>query len=93
MSIILSASLGIGVIFSVIPIALYQGGITLLSLLFGPSLSASLQGMISVVGGILILALGLRILEIKDVPVGDMTPSVLFVIPFMVILESLESLL
>ncbi|MHA2347065.1 MAG: DUF554 domain-containing protein [Candidatus Hodarchaeales archaeon] len=87
MSIILSASLGIGVVFSIIPIIIYQGSITLLALFLGQSLSTSIQGMISVVGGILILALGLRILEIKDIPVGNMTPSILLVIPFTVMLK------
>lgn len=93
MSIILSASLGIGVIFSIIPVAIYQGSITLLALLLGPSLNPSIQGMISVVGGVLILALGFRVLEIKDIPVGDMTPSIILVIPFMVILDYISSLM
>lgn len=93
MSIILSASLGIGVIFSIIPVAIYQGSITLLSYLLAPSLSSSILGMISVVGGILILALGFRVLEIKDIPVGDMTPSIILVIPSMIILEYISSLL
>ena len=93
MSIVLSATLGIGVIFSVVPILVYQGSITLISVLVGPQLSESVQGMISVVGGVLILGLGIRILEIKDIPVGDMTPSILLVIPFTLILEVIQAIL
>jgi uncharacterized membrane protein YqgA involved in biofilm formation len=89
MAIALSTSLGIGVVFSIIPVALYQGIITILATLFGPSLSLAVQGMISVVGGVLILGLGLRVLEIKDIPVGDMIPSILVVIPFTMMLEAL----
>jgi uncharacterized membrane protein YqgA involved in biofilm formation len=89
MAIALSTSLGIGVVFSIIPVALYQGIITILAAIFGPSLSFAIQGMISVVGGVLILGLGLRVLEIKDIPVGDMIPSILLVIPFTMILEIL----
>ncbi|PWI49041.1 hypothetical protein CEE45_03760 [Candidatus Heimdallarchaeota archaeon B3_Heim] len=90
MSIVLSATLGIGVIFSVVPILVYQGSITLISVLVSPQLSESVQGMISVVGGVLILGLGIRILEIKDIPVGDMTPSILLVIPFTLIFEVIQ---
>ncbi len=93
MSIVLSATLGIGVIFSVVPILVYQGSITLISVLVGPQLSESVQGMISVVGGVLILGLGIRILEIKDIPVGDMTPSILLVIPFTLIFEMIQVML
>ena len=89
MAIVLSTSMGIGVVFSIIPVALYQGIITILAAIFGPTLSIAVQGMISVVGGVLILALGLRILEIKDIPVGDMIPSILLVIPFRMILDAL----
>ncbi|MHA2329766.1 MAG: DUF554 domain-containing protein [Candidatus Hodarchaeales archaeon] len=90
MSIALSASMGIGVIFSIIPVFIYQGVITLISAIIGPQLSESVQGMVSVIGGVLILGLGLRILEIKDIPVGDMVPSILIVIPFTLILEGIQ---
>ncbi|MHA1993325.1 MAG: DUF554 domain-containing protein [Candidatus Hodarchaeales archaeon] len=93
MSIVLSASMGIGVIFSVIPVFVYQGAITIISAIIGPQLSESVQGMVSVVGGVLILGLGLRVLEIKDIHVGDMTPSILIVIPFTIILESIQAII
>ena len=59
LSIALATSMGIGVIFSIIPVAIYQGSITLLAVLFGSQLSSTVQGMISVVGGVLILGIGL----------------------------------
>ena len=93
MSIALSASMGIGVIFSIIPIALYQGSITILAFILGSELNSTVQSMIYAVGGVLILGLGIRILEIKDIPVGNMVPSILLVIPFTLILEFIQSLL
>ncbi len=93
MSIALSASMGIGVIFSIIPVLVYQGSITLLSALVGPQLSDSVQGMITVIGGVLILGLGIRILEIKDIPVGDLTPSILIIVPFTIIIETIQAML
>ena len=92
MSIALTASLGIGVIFSIIPMALYQGSITILASLIGSELSSTVQSMIYAVGGVLILGLGIRILEIKEIPVGNMVPSVLLVIPFTLILEFIQNL-
>ncbi|MCK4848175.1 MAG: DUF554 domain-containing protein [Candidatus Heimdallarchaeota archaeon] len=91
MSIALTASMGIGVIFSIIPMVLYQGSITILASLIGSELSSTVQSMIYAVGGVLILGLGIRILEIKEIPVGNMIPSVLLVIPFTLILEFILS--
>jgi uncharacterized membrane protein YqgA involved in biofilm formation len=91
MSIALAASMGIGVLFSIITVFLYQAPITIIAAIFGPQMSTSVQGMISVVGGVLILGLGFRIMEIKDIPVGDMIPSIIFVIPFRLFLEILEA--
>jgi len=93
MSIALTASMGIGVMFSIIPMALYQGSITILASLIGSELSSTVQTMIYAVGGVLILGLGIRILEIKEIQVGNMVPSVLLVIPFTIILESIQNLL
>jgi uncharacterized membrane protein YqgA involved in biofilm formation len=92
MSIALSASLGIGVLFSIVPVLIYQGTITLISAAIGTQLSESVVGMVTVIGGVLILGLGLRVLEIKDIPVGDMTPSILIVLPFTIIVEGVQAL-
>ena len=91
MSIALSASLGIGVVFSIVPVLFYQGTITLISALLGTQLSESIQGMVTVIGGVLILGLGIRILEIRDIPVGDMVPSILIVLPFTIIIEVIQA--
>ncbi len=93
MSIALTASMGIGVIFSIIPMVLYQGSITILAFLLGSELSSTVHSMIYAVGGELILGLGIRILEIKEIPVGNMVPSILLVIPFTLILEFIQKLL
>ena len=93
MSIALTASMGIGVVFSIIPIALYQGSITILAFILGSELSSTVHSMIYAVGGVLILGLGIRILEIKEIPVGNMVPSILLVIPFTIILEFFQNLI
>ncbi|MHA1947405.1 MAG: DUF554 domain-containing protein [Candidatus Hodarchaeales archaeon] len=93
MSIALAASMGIGVIFSIIPMVLYQGSITILASIFGSELGSTVQSMIYAVGGVLILGIGIRVLEIKEMPVGNMVPSILLVIPMTLILEFVQNLL
>jgi uncharacterized membrane protein YqgA involved in biofilm formation len=73
----LSAVLGIGVIFSVIPLLIYQGGLTLLAAMFGDVIPQAIITEITGIGGVLILGLGLSILEIKKIKVLNMLPALL----------------
>lgn len=79
-AIALSSSFGIGVIFSIIPLFIIQGTITLFSVAFSGFISINVVTMINFVGGILILGLGLRILEISDIKMGDLVPSIIWII-------------
>lgn len=79
-SIALSSALGIGVMFSAIPLLLYQGGITLFASYLSTYLSDALIIELSAVGGILLLGLGITIAEIKKFKVVNMLPSLLVVV-------------
>ncbi len=79
-SIALSSALGIGVMFSAIPLLLYQGGITLFASYVSNYLSDALIIELSAVGGILLLGLGMNIAEIKKFKVVNMLPSLFVVI-------------
>lgn len=79
-SIALASALGIGVIFSTIPLLLYQGGITLFASYVSNYLSDALIVELSAVGGILLLGLGMNIAEIKKFKVVNMLPSLLVVL-------------
>ncbi len=89
MAIALTSTFGIGVIFSVITVVLYQGSITLLALLFGAVLPEVVIIMIQIVGGVLILGLGVRILELQDIPIANMIPAIFWAIPFTLFLDFL----
>lgn len=78
MAIVFTASLGIGVYFSALPIAIYQGGITLLAGLIRPYLSEMVIGRMSFVGSILIFALGINLLFGKKVKIGNLLPAMFF---------------
>jgi hypothetical protein len=80
-SIALVAALGIGVIFSVIPLLIYQGGLTLLSAWAGEALSEVMIDELSATGGILLIGLGISILGIKRIEVLNLIPALLFIIP------------
>lgn len=74
-SIALSASLGAGVLFAVIPLLLYQGGLTLLAGQLGALLSLPVIDEITATGGLLLIGLGINILEIRKIHVLNMIPA------------------
>ena len=81
-SIALAATYGLGVMFSVIPMLIYQGTITLLARQFQNLFTPILINQLTAVGGILILGLGLNLLEIKQIKITNMLPALLFVFVF-----------
>jgi uncharacterized protein len=80
-SIIFASTLGIGVLFSAIPVLLYQGIIaiasTYINLLVGPELLEAVIAEVTAVGGVLILGISLNLLEIKKINVANLLPSLL----------------
>ena len=90
-SIILTSSLGIGVIFSAFSVLLYQGAIVLFASRLEPVLTGEVIREISIIGGILIFSLGLSLLEIKKVKTANLLPAILIPpIYFMVILPLIK---
>jgi uncharacterized membrane protein YqgA involved in biofilm formation len=86
-SLVFAASLGIGVAFSAFPVLLYQGGIALFAGMLQDLLSASIINEMSATGGLLIIAIGLNILEIKEIKVGNLLPSIFVAIPLCLLAE------
>lgn len=79
-SIALTASLGIGVIFSVIPLLIYQGGLTLFAASLQDILTDPIINELTAVGGLLLIGLGINILEIKKLKILNMLPSLVIVV-------------
>ncbi len=77
-SVSFAATMGVGVAFSVIPILLYQGGITLLAAWVGPYLPDAVITEMTAVGGALIVGLALNMLQPDRVKikVGNMLPAI-----------------
>ena len=76
-SLAFAASLGWGVALSALSVGIVQGAFTILGALVGSVLSAALIDAITATGGVLLLGVGLRLLKIKSVPVGDMLPALI----------------
>jgi len=76
-SIAFAISLGLGVLFSAIPVFLYQGLLTLFAGTLQGVLSEAIITEISAVGGVLLVGVSLSILNIKHVQVMNMLPSML----------------
>jgi uncharacterized protein len=80
-SVALTSSFGIGVGFSVIIVLLYQGGVSLAAGLLAQSLpepaTSPIVLLITSVGGLMILGLGLNLLEVAKVRVASFLPALL----------------
>lgn len=75
-AVIFASTLGPGVALSAVPVLIYQGGITLLSGLIAPWLTDGVIAEMSAVGGLLILAIGLNLLGVTKIRIGNFLPAV-----------------
>lgn len=80
LAIIFASTLGIGVVFSAVPILLYEGIISLTAALISSGLGSgdldAVIAQITAVGGVLIIGIGINILEIKRINVGNLLPAI-----------------
>lgn len=78
-SVVLAASLGYGVLFSVVPILIYQGGMTLLARQLDQVLAGELLQNICMVGYALVMCIGINFLYQSDkkMKTVNMLPSLL----------------
>lgn len=76
-SIFFASTLGVGVALSAVSVFAYQGTITLGAKWLAALISAPMISEMNAVGGILVIAIGLGILEIKKIRVGNLLPSIL----------------
>ncbi|MDG1261906.1 MAG: DUF554 domain-containing protein [Flavobacteriales bacterium] len=76
-SVALASAFGRGVLFSIIPLLLYQGGLTLGAQWLAPFLTTEIQAVILGCGGILLIGLGLNILEVTKLKIINLAPSLL----------------
>ena len=74
-SLAFAASLGWGVAASALSVAVVQGSLTVLGAVLGGLLPEAQIAALTATGGVLLLGVGLRLLAVKPVPVGDLLPA------------------
>ncbi|PLX23732.1 MAG: DUF554 domain-containing protein, partial [Marinilabiliales bacterium] len=79
-SIALAAAMGYGVAFSIVPLLIYQGGLTLLAAYFGDYFAESIINELTGIGGLMLIGLGINILEIKQLKILNMLPALLIIV-------------
>lgn len=77
-SIILSSTMGVGVLLSSLFVLVFQGGIALVANLAGQGLSVAVIDTMSIVGSVLIVGLGLNVMGITKLKIMNYLPAVFF---------------
>ena len=74
---VMAASMGKGCVFSAIPVALFQGTITLLAALAGPFMTETALSNLSYVGNVLIFCVGVNMVWDKGIRVANLLPALI----------------
>lgn len=82
-----ASTFGLGVLLSAGSVAVVQGSLTLLGFALGTVAGAAHIDAITAVGGLLLVGIALRLLQIRQLPVGDLLPALL-VAPILVTVVS-----
>ncbi|MFC1867339.1 DUF554 domain-containing protein [Thermodesulfobacteriota bacterium] len=88
-SIVFSASLGIGVLFSAASVFLYQGLITISASFIKQFLTVEVITEMSAAGGLLIVAMGFNMLDIVKIKVGNILPAIFLPLVYFIIRQLL----
>ncbi len=75
-AVVFTSTLGIGVMLSAVSVFIYQGMLTGGALLLKQFLVPEVVNQMSAVGGLLIVGLGISLLEIRKISVGNMLPAI-----------------
>lgn len=78
-SVALTVAFGIGVLFSAIPLLIFQGGLTLLAAYAGDFINSTYITEVTATGGVILIGLGINLLEIKKIKVVNLLPAMLIV--------------
>ena len=77
---VMTASLGKGCIFAAIPVALFQGTITLLATFLQPLLTGQALANLSLTGSVLIFCVGVNLVFGKKIKVANLLPAIIIAV-------------
>lgn len=70
-----ASTFGVGVLLSAVSVAVVQGSLTAVGYALGAVMPDSLVAALTATGGLVLAGIALRLLRIREVPVGDMLPA------------------
>lgn len=79
-SIALASAYGIGVWFSIFPMLILQGGLTMIAGKIAHFFTDNIVYQISAVGGVLIIGISIRLLNLGSINIENLLPSILVVV-------------
>jgi len=77
---LLASAFGVGVVFSALPLFIFQAALTLLAGYAGSFFTNDIILGLTSTGGILLIGLGINILGIKKLRIMNMLPSLVIVV-------------
>ena len=93
MAISFTAAMGIGTMFSIIMILVYQGGLTLLSGVLQPDVTDLIMTEVSACGGALIIMIGINLLGLKKIKTANYLPALVVELLFVIFVPMIKSAL
>lgn len=72
-----ASTFGVGVLLSAVSVAVVQGSLTVLGVGLGALLPAAHIAALTATGGLVLVGIALRLLRIRQIPVGDMLPALI----------------
>lgn len=84
---VFASTMGIGVLFSALPLGIYQGSITLLAVFIAPYMTENMISSLSLVGSALIFGVGVNLIWEKKLRVGNMLPALVVPILYELVIQ------
>lgn len=79
-SMALASAMGLGVLFSAIPVLIFQGVLTLFASSMQPWLNPATMIELTATGGTLVIGIALNLLNITKIPLSNMLPALFMVV-------------
>lgn len=89
-ALVFASTLGVGVLFSSLTIAVYQGLITLLAVFIAPLLTPPMVSGLSMVGSVLIFGVGVNLLWNNKLKIGNMLPAIFVPVIYEIIMSFIK---
>lgn len=80
-SIALASTYGSGVLFSAVPVLIYQSALTIFAGFFQPWFSEYLIAQLTATGGVLVLGIGINLLGVTTIRLSSLLPSLAVIVP------------